>query len=66
MKPGQGHRTHDSHPVLQETGFIHPSKEILPEDKAMCIKIIKAHAPVASAITLLTNSTTGTYTYHQV
>ena len=57
MKPGQGHRTHDGHPVLQETGFIHPSKVISPEDKDMCRKIIEAYSPVASAINLLTKST---------
>ena len=66
VKPGQGNRTHDGHPVLQETGFIHPSKAILTEDKAICINIIKAHAPVPSAITLLTDSTKRNFNYHQV
>ena len=66
VKPGQGHRTHDGHPVLQETGFIHTSKAISLEDKAMCLKIKKSHAPVASAITLLTNATKTNFNYHQV
>ena len=66
VKPGQGHRTHDGHPVLQETGFIHPSKAISPEDKEMCRKIVEAYAPVASAMTLLTKSTKRNYNYHQI
>ena len=66
LKPGQGNRTHDGHPVLQETGFIHPSKTISTEDRDLCRKIINPHAPVASAITILTESTKRNYNYNQV